>query len=87
MNAIVQILDLLLTLLIFAIFARAILSWVMPVGRDGFTRVLVDITEPILAPIRSMTQRLFNIPIDFSPFIATILIWMLQGLLHSAVRY
>jgi YggT family protein len=85
MSAIVQILDLLLTLLIFAIFARAILSWVMPVGGDQFTRVLVNITEPILAPIRSATQRLFNMPIDFSPFIATILIWVLQGLLHRAL--
>jgi len=85
MNAIVGILDLLLNLMVLAIFARAILSWVMPVGRDPVTKFLFDITEPILAPIRSATSRLFNMPLDFSPFIATILILVLQGMLRSAV--
>ena len=85
MNAIVGILDLLLNLMVLAIFARAILSWVMPVGQDPVTRFLVDITEPILAPIRSLTSRMFNMPLDFSPFIATILILVLQGMLRSAV--
>ena len=85
MGAIVQILDFLLNLMILAIFARAILSWVMPVGRDPVTRLLVGITEPILAPIRSATSRILNIPIDFSPIIATVLILVLQGMLRSVV--
>ena len=81
MNVIYDLINLLFTLLILAIIARALLSWVMPVGRDRWTKILVDITEPILSPIRSVISRVLPIPIDFSPIVAILLIQFLQGLL------
>lgn len=79
-----SIISLLLNIIILAIFARALLSWVMPVGRDPFTRILVAITEPILAPIRSVLSRILPIPIDLSPIVAWLLIIVLQNLLQRA---
>ena len=38
------------------------------------TRLLVDLTEPILAPIRSALSRLLSLPLDLSPIAAILLI-------------
>jgi YggT family protein len=64
---------------------RALLSWFYPVGRDPWTRLLVDVTEPILAPIRSTLSRLLSIPLDLSPIAAILVIALLQRLVASAV--
>lgn len=84
MSTILSFIDLLLNLLILAIFVRALLSWFYPVGRDPWTRILVDITEPILAPIRALLTRIMPIPMDFSPIVAWLLIVLLQNLLTRA---
>jgi YggT family protein len=79
-----NIAQLILSIMSLAIIARALLSWVMPVGRDRWTALLVSVTEPILAPIRSVTARLLPIPIDISPILAILLIYVLQQLLSRA---
>ena len=84
MGTIFSIANLLLTIITLAIIIRALLSWVMPVGRDRWTMLLVQITEPILAPIRSIMMRILPIPIDFSPIVAILLIQLLQNMLNSA---
>ena len=71
------------TVLSFAIIIRALISWVMPVDGSGFTRVLVDITEPILAPIRRMLPPVGGI--DFSPLVILILIQVIKKLLAGVV--
>jgi YggT family protein len=84
MSTIFNFANLLLNIIILAIILRALLSWVMPLGRDRWTRILLDITEPILAPIRSVLSRILPIPIDFSPIVAMLLISLLQNLLRRA---
>jgi YggT family protein len=84
MNTIFGIINALLTLLVLAIFIRALLSWFYPVGKDPWTKLLVDITEPILAPIRNVLARIMPIPMDFSPIVAWLLIVLLQNLLSRA---
>ena len=74
----------LLTIISLAIIIRAFLSWVYPVGRDPWTKILLDITEPILAPIRSVMMRVLPIPIDLSPIIVILLIQLLQNMLARA---
>ena len=86
MDMIFRLANFLLTLMIFAIIARALLSWFYPVGKDRWTRLLVDVTEPLLRPIRSVLSAILPIPLDFSPFIAILLISYLQNLLASAYR-
>jgi YggT family protein len=69
------------------IFVRIIVSW-LPISRDNvIIRFLFSVTEPILAPIRSL---LSNSPLggpgmmfDFSPIIAYVLIELAQSLITS----
>ena len=57
------------------IIVRAIVSWVSPDPYNPIVRILYRLTEPVLAPIRKVQFRMIgNIGIDFSPFIAIILI-------------
>ena len=85
MYTVVSIIVWLLNLLNLMIIVRALLSWFYPVGRDPWTRLLVDLTEPILAPIRSALSRLLSLPLDLSPIAAILLISFLQSMLARAV--
>jgi YggT family protein len=67
------------TVLWVAILIRALMSWVMPQDSSGLSRVLIEITEPVLAPIRRVLPSLGGI--DFSPFLAIILIQVVQTIL------
>lgn len=79
-----QIASFLLQVIWLAVLIRALLSWFYPVGKDPYTRILLDVTEPLLAPIRAILSRILPIPIDFSPFIVLLLIQLLQGMLQRA---
>ena len=65
-----------LTYLIYAfnmaIFGRVIMSWISPRGDDQISRVLIQITEPLIAPIRRVLPR-FGM-FDLSPMIALVLL-------------
>ena len=47
-----QILNWLVNIVVFAIVGRAILSWFVRDPSHPVMRLLIDITEPILGPIR-----------------------------------
>lgn len=72
----------------FAILARVIISW-LPVPKENqLIRILYQITEPILAPIRSILDRSEmgrNMMVDFSPIIAFILITLIENILLRAL--
>ena len=67
-----RLLNLALTLLFWAIFLRAILSWVHPDPYNPIVRFLDRVTEPLLAPLRRHLPSLGNI--DISPLVAMFLI-------------
>mgnify|MGYP000211529461 CR=1 FL=1 len=83
-DTIIRAVDLLFRIMEYAILARVIISWI-PIPRDNqFIRLLYQITEPILGPIRSMIQRSAmgrNMMIDFSPIIAFILIGLIRNII------
>lgn len=60
--------------LTIAILGRTLMSFVSPQGTDPVSAVLIQITEPILAPIR---QLLPQSSLDFSPVIAIIALWLI----------
>jgi YggT family protein len=67
-----------------AILGRVLLSWVDPMGNMRVTQILHDLTEPILAPIRSLLP---NMPMfDFSPIIAMLLLQALGRLVLMALQ-
>jgi YggT family protein len=71
-------------ILSLAILIRVLLSWVDPMGNMRVTQILRDLTEPILAPIRNLLPNMMMI--DFSPFIAMLLLQMLGKLIVGAIR-
>lgn len=70
--------------LFWAIIIRALLSWFNLGGGQPVFRLLMEITEPVLAPIRRVVPSLGMI--DLSPLIALILIQVISGLLQSSLR-
>jgi YggT family protein len=75
--------DILFNVLLFAIFGRVLISWIDPQGNMRVTQILNEITEPILAPLRSVLPQLGMI--DLSPWVAMLLLQLLHGLLRSAI--
>jgi len=71
-----------------ALLVRAFISW-LPVPREHrLVRLLYQITEPILAPIRSLIQRSsfgHNMIFDISPIIALILIAIVRNFILSLI--
>ena len=67
--------------MMFAIIGRAILSWFDPRGQNPISRALIELTEPIIGPIRSVMPRMGMI--DLSPMIAVILIIIIMEMLRS----
>lgn len=67
------------------IFARCILSF-MPMN-NGITGWVYRATEPVLSPCRKLMDKFnVNLPIDFSPMVALLLMRFIQGLLINILR-
>ena len=83
MTPLVNLVVLLLNIIWFAIFARAIISW-FPIDQNGpVVRALDAITEPILEPLRRVVPRVGMI--DITPMVAILLIFAITYLLQSSV--
>ena len=61
------------------ILVRVVLSW-LPVDRDQpWARFIVDVTEPVVGPIRRILPPLGGL--DFSPLVAMLLLQLLRNML------
>jgi YggT family protein len=67
--------------LTWAIIIRALLSWFSVSGVQPVLRLLVEITEPVLAPIRRVLPTAGML--DFSPLVALLLIQVISNILLS----
>ena len=69
-----------LTLFIYAMFVRIVLSWFSPqpggpvAAIEGFLRT---VTDPVLEPVRRIVPRTGMI--DLSPIVVLVVIWAIQG--------
>ena len=86
MGYLVTFLDLLLTILGFAIIIRALLSWVSIDPYNPLVQILFQITEPILAPLRRIIPPIGGM-MDISPIVALIILQVLQAIIDSTFRY
>jgi YggT family protein len=68
----------LLYLWIVSIFARAMASWFVRDWSNPFMRFLVDVTEPILAPLRRVVPSPMGV--DFSPMVAIAALYLVSVL-------
>lgn len=74
--AAIKLLLLLLNLYFYIILARAILSWISPYQTNPMQMILIQLTEPVLRPVRRIIKPIHNF--DLSPIVVMIII---QGLL------
>ena len=65
------------------ILARVVLSWIGPVSDNALIRFVYAVTEPVLAPVRSILPNLSGL--GFSPILVLIGIQVLEELLVRAV--
>jgi len=71
-----RFIDIVVRLLSLAILVRVLLSWI-PIDRNGrFAEIILQITEPVVGPIRKVLPTLGGL--DFSPMIAMILLEMVR---------
>ncbi|MGD2127074.1 MAG: YggT family protein [Desulfobacteraceae bacterium] len=76
--AIAKILDIGLSLYMWVIIARAVISWVNPDPYNPIVRFLNSITEPVLYPVRRRIPIHFG-GLDFSPILVILAIIFLQS--------
>ena len=82
--ALAKILSIVLTLYMWVIIIRAIISWVNPDPFNPIVRILYQITEPVLWRIRRLIPLNFG-GIDFSPIILILVIIFLQNFLVNSL--
>lgn len=82
-NIVINFISILSFVLSAAIIIRALMSWFMPAGGGSLGRVLMDVTEPILAPIRRVLPPVGGI--DFSPILALILVQVISSVLNGLI--
>ncbi len=75
--------DLLFNVLIFAIVGRALLSWFNVGPSNPIGRILYEITEPILGPMRRVIPMIGML--DISPIVAILLLTFMQNLILQAL--
>lgn len=75
--AIAKVIDIVLTIYMWIIVARALISWVNPDPYNKIVVFLYRITEPVLRPIRKIIPR-HSLPIDFAPLVVLLVIMFLQ---------
>jgi len=75
---IARILDIGLTLYMWIVIIRALLSWVNPDPYNPIVRFLYRVTEPVLRLVRRLIP-MGNIGIDVSPVIVIVVIYVLQN--------
>ncbi|HEY0722436.1 MAG TPA: YggT family protein, partial [Pyrinomonadaceae bacterium] len=59
------------------ILVRVIFSWAMLSYSNRLMRFLIDVTEPLLGPLRRVVPMLGRF--DISPIVAFLLLWLLQS--------
>ena len=72
-----KVIDIALTLYMWVIIFRALISWVNPDPYNQIVIFLYRVTEPVLGPIRRRLP-MRNIGIDFSPVIVILVIIFLK---------
>lgn len=77
---IAALLGLIIYLYSFVILARVLMSWVQVDPNSPLARTLIDLTEPVLAPIRNLLPPTAGL--DFSPIIAIVLLQIIGRMIE-----
>jgi len=83
--ALAKILHIILTVYLWVIILRAVLSWVYVPSLHQAARVLYRLTEPVLRPLRRLVPPSRLGGLDVSPIIAALLVVFLDSLLVDSM--
>jgi YggT family protein len=78
-----HLISLILNVLTIAIIGRALLSWFDPTFRSPVGRIIHEVTEPIIRPIRQVVPSYGMF--DLSPIIALLVLRVLESFLTQAL--
>ena len=81
--ALAKILNIGLSLYMWIVIARAVISWVNPDPYNPIVRFLISATEPVLYPIRRRLPSLGGM--DFSPILVILAIVFIQSFLVQSL--
>lgn len=84
-EAVAVVLDYALSLYMWVIIARAILSWVNPDPTNAIVRFIYSVTEPVMYQIRKRIPVAFG-GLDFSPILVIFAIIFLQTFVVSSLH-
>lgn len=82
--ALAWVLDIALTVYMWILIIRALISWVNPDPYNKIVIFLYRVTEPVLGPIRRRLPR-HNLPIDFAPLVVLLGILFLKYFLVATL--
>jgi len=85
-NALAQVLNIALTLYMWIIIARALLSWVNPDPYNPIVRFLHSVTEPVLYRVRKAIP-MPGMGLDLSPILLILVIIFLQTFLVGSLQH
>jgi len=85
LQALAGVLDMILFLVMIIVIARAVLSWVSPDPYNPIVRMINQLSEPLLFPIRRRVPYIGGM--DFSPIILLMVIFFLQNFLVQSLQH
>lgn len=83
--AVAKVFDMLLTLYMWVIIVRSLLSWVNPDPYNPIVQILYRITDPVLSFLRRWIPT-WRMGIDLSPILAILIIVFLQMFLVNSLH-
>jgi len=85
LSALAKILHIVLTIYLWVIIVRALLSWIYVPSLYQVARVLYRLTEPVLRPIRRLVPPGRMGGLDISPIIVCLIIVFLDNVLVNSL--
>ncbi len=85
LQALAGVLDMILFLAMIIVIARAVLSWVSPDPYNPIVRMINQLSEPLLFPIRRHVPYLGGM--DLSPIILLMVIFFLRNFLVQSLQH
>ena len=79
-----QVIDTVFNILQIIIIVRVVLSWISHNPSNQFIRIIYQVSEPILKPIREILP-ITGMGFDLSPLVAFFLLGLLKKILLSVV--
>ncbi|MDQ6972178.1 MAG: YggT family protein [Mariprofundaceae bacterium] len=84
LQAVAGLLHVLLSLVIIVVIARAVLSWVSPDPYNPIVRIIIQLSEPVLYPVRRRVPMFGGM--DISPMLVIFAAYFLDDFLTPSLQ-